>query len=154
MFRSLISVILIVLLVLPVGCASRIPVDVYPINRPSDRVKSTDRIGLTLRETLSIAGVSGTDSLSRETVTWETRELTGRLVSWDQTDIRIEVDAWKQTPDDLPREVIFTVPVNRIEQVDRMSGMKPGPILKATGALALIVGISLLLVWATSKPKG
>jgi hypothetical protein len=135
------------------GCARRVPVDVYPIHRPSDRVKPDDKVTAVLREETAVTGTAGTDSLALETVTWRTKEVTGRLVSWKENQVSIRVTDWRPAPEALPREATFVLPIDRVEQIDRWPGFKPAPVLVGIATFVVVIGISLVLVAALSKPK-
>ncbi len=147
MLRRLLSLLLIATLVLETGCAKRIPVDVYPIRRPSTRVKTDDRISVVLREEATLKGTAGMDSLSMEPIEWQTLEVTGNLVSWDEGSITVKVPEWS-----LGEKALFVIPFGQIEQVDEWPSFKPGPTLAAIGGLALVVGVTFLLVILISKP--
>ena len=147
MLRRLASVLIILVMIMETGCAKRVPVDVYPIRRPSDRVKARDRVTVVLREEMNLKGTAGIDSLMMEPVEWQTLEVTGRLVKWDERHISIRVVNWKSGGD-----AVFEIPIDQIDQVDEWPGFKPGPVLSAIGGLAVVVGVTFLLVWALSKP--
>ena len=147
MLRRLASVLIILVMIMETGCAKRVPVDVYPIRRPSDRVKAQDKVTAVLREEINLKGTAGIDSLMMEPVEWQTLEVTGRLVKWDERHITIRVVDWKPGED-----AVFEIPIDQIDQIDEWPGFKPGPVLSAIGGLAIVVGVTFLLVWALSKP--
>lgn len=151
--RTVVSFLLIAALLAQIGCVSRMPVDVYPIRRPSDKIKPKQKVTAILREEGGVSGKTGVDPQNGPDVTWQTKEITGRLVSWDEKQIVIQVDLWRANPADAPQPAVFTIPVDRIDQVDRWPGVQPGPILAAIGVLAIVVAVSIGIAAAISKPK-
>ena len=147
MLRRSLTIVLIIALIMETGCAKRIPVDVYPIRRPSDRVKAEDKVSVVLREEMSLKGTSGIDSLSMEPIEWQTLEITGELVTWNEEQVTVRVIDWS------PGEnALFEIPLEQIEQIDEWPSFKPGPTLAAIGGLALILGVTVLIVILISKP--
>ncbi len=147
MLRRLLSIVLIIALMMETGCAKRVPVDVYPVRRPSDRVKAEDKVSVVLRGEMTLKGTAGVDSLSKEPVEWKTLEVTGELVTWDEQKVTVRVINY--TPGE---NAVFEVPLEQVEQVDRWPSFKPGPTLAAIGGLALVVGVTFLIVVLISKP--
>ncbi|MBI4551179.1 MAG: hypothetical protein HY710_02840 [Candidatus Latescibacteria bacterium] len=148
MTRRCVSLIVMLALLAEIGCAKRVPVDVYPIRRPSERVKPREKVTAVLREEMTINGQAGVDSLSLQPVEWRTREVTGRLVRWDDRLIAIRVPDWQPGED-----AIFEVPLDRLDAVDRWPGAQPGPVLVTAGVILAIVAVSFLIQLALSKPR-
>jgi hypothetical protein len=147
MLRRSLTIVLIIALIMETGCAKRIPVDVYPIRRPSDRVQAEDKVSVVLREEMTLKGTSGIDSLSMEPIEWQTLEITGELVTWNEEQVTVRVIDWS------PGEnALFEIPLEQIEQIDEWPSFKPGPTLAAIGGLALILGVTVLIVILISKP--
>ena len=147
MLRRSLSFLIIIALLLETGCAKRIPVDVHPIHRPSTRVKADDKVTVVLREEMTLKGTAGMDSLSMAPVDWTTTEVTGRLVTWDDGSVTIRVLEWA-----LGEEALFTIPTSQVEQIDEWPSFKAGPTLAAIGGLALVLGVTFLIVVLISKP--
>lgn len=147
MLRRSLSLLIIIALLLETGCAKRIPVDVYPIRRPSVRVKAEDKVTVVLREEMTLQGRAGMDSLSMAPVDWTTTEVTGRLVKWDEGQVTVRVMEWA-----LGEEALFVIPITQVEQIDEWPSFKPGPTLAAIGGLALVLGVTFLIVVLISKP--
>ena len=146
-------IILIGAILFQTGCTKRIPVDVYPIRQPSTRIKADEKVTAILREEIKVAGTTGPDSLNRTPVEWQTREMTGQLVSWSEEELVIRVTDWASKAGELPREAIFTIPIDQVDQIDMWPGFKPGPVLTYIGILTLVLGITILLVSVISRPQ-
>ena len=147
MLRRSLSIVLIIALMMETGCAKRVPVDVHPVRRPSDRVKPEDKVSVVLREEMTLRGTTAVDSLNQKQVEWKTLEITGELVTWDEQKVTVHVINYT-----LGENAVFEVPLEQIEQVDRWPTFKPGPTLAAIGGLALVVGVTFLIVVLISKP--
>ncbi len=147
MLRRSLSIVLIIALMMETGCAKRVPVDVHPVRRPSDRVKAEDKVSVVLREEMTLRGTTGVDSLNQKPVEWKTLEITGELVTWDEQKVTVHVINY--TPGE---NAVFEIPLEQIEQLDRWPTFKPGPTLAAIGGLALVVGVTFLIVVLISKP--
>lgn len=148
MIRRCLSLVLILVMLAETGCAKRIPVDVYPIHRPSDRVKPPNKVTVVLREEMTIDGKAGADSLNLQSVQWKTKQLTGQLVAWNDRVIAVQVADWQPG-----KPATFEVPLDQLDAVDRWAGTRPGPILTTIGVLVAIVAVSFLIQLAISKPK-
>jgi hypothetical protein len=53
----------------------------------------------------------------------------------------------------MPQDATFTIPIDQVDQIDMWPGFKPSPILASIGVLALILGITILLVAVVSTPN-
>ena len=153
MLHRCLSIILIGAILFQTGCTKRIPVDVYPIRQPSKRIKSDDKVTAILREEIKVTGTTGIDSLNRQPVEWQTKEITGRLISWSEEQLVIRVVDWESDAGDMPQDATFTIPIDQVDQIDMWPGFKPSPILASIGVLALILGITILLVAVVSTPN-
>lgn len=153
MIRIGLRLTLLVTLLIQTACASRIPVDVYPIHRPSDRVKPNAKITIVLRQEREMTGRVGTDPQEGPTVVWKTKELTGELAIWEKDQIIIQVTRWRATPKDAPTSVVFAIPIGEVDRVDAWPGFKPTPLLTTIGSLVLVIGITIAIAAAVSKPS-
>lgn len=153
MIRTGLTLTLLVALLIQLSCASRIPVDVYPIHQPSDRVKPNAKITVVLRQEMEAAGRVGTDPKQGPAVVWKTKELTGTLAVWDKDQIVVQVANWRSTPKEAPQTVVFTIPIGEVDRIDAWPGFKPTPLLTAIGTLVLVIGITIAIAATVSKPS-
>lgn len=148
MLQRIMRIVVSAALFIQTGCAGRVPVDVYPIHRPSDRIKEGGKVTAVLRERMVVQGHAGADSLNLRPVEWRTQEITGRLVRWDERRIAIRVSGWQSGED-----ATFEIPLDQIEQVDAWPGFKPGPVLTVIASTVIVIGIAILIIWALSTPE-
>lgn len=153
MIRIGLRLTLLVTLLFQTACASRVPVDVYPIHQPSERVKPKDKITIVLREEMERTGRVGADPQDGPTIVWKTKELTGELAIWEKDQIIIQVPRWRAAPKDPPQAVVFTIPIDQVDRVDSWPGFKPTPLLTTIGSLVLVIGITIAIAAAVSKPS-
>ncbi|MBM3265009.1 MAG: hypothetical protein FJY97_16505 [candidate division Zixibacteria bacterium] len=151
--RRTVACLLIAALVAHTGCVSRVPVDVYPIRRASDQIKTREKVSVILREAREVGGRIGTDPQNGPEVVWEAKEITGQLVTWNDKQIVVHVETWRARSSDTPQSAVFTIPLDQVEQIDRWPGLKPGLFLATLGTLAILVAVSIGIAAAVSKPK-